>query len=282
MVAAAAETEEETAPAAKRLRGEATTAISRSKDARGWRAKIAVLVPSTNTVVQPDFEDFRAALGKGSGVTNHVGRITIPNMDISDDAKFEELQRLIPPEVDAAADRVMTAACDHVAMGMSAPTFFHGYQRCVEKREALSARCGGVGVSSGSFACEAVLKKFGCKRISVLSPYAAVGDVEVTRFFLEAGFEVLRFRGLRCATPIAIAEVAEEELERHLREINGPDVDALVQVGTNLSCVAVAARLEREFGKPVVAINAATYWQALRSLGIDDKISGFGRLFEEL
>lgn len=64
--------------------------------------------------------------------------------------------------------------------------------------------------------------------------------------------------------------------------LNGPDVDALVQVGTNLSMIKTCAQLEKDLGKPVLAINAATYWMALRSLGVNNKISGFGRVFEEL
>ena len=31
-------------------------------------------------------------------------------------------------------------------------------------------------------------------------------------------------------------------------------------------------------GKPVIAINAATYWHALRATGLDDRMQGFGRL----
>ena len=34
-------------------------------------------------------------------------------------------------------------------------------------------------------------------------------------------------------------------------------------------------------GKPVLAVNTCTYWHALRSLGIDDKIDGFGSLMLE-
>lgn len=214
-------------------------------------------------------------------MTNHVGRIHIPNIEIGDDEGFARLQRIIPTELESAVARCMTAACDHIAMGMSAPTFYHGYEACVKKREELAARCGGIGVSSGSFACEMALKKFGVTRIAVLSPYAQVGDVEVTRFFTEAGFKVLGFKGLKCRTPIAIAEVGEEELLAHMRELDSPEVQALVQVGTNVSFIFGAPMLERELGKPVLAINTATYWQALRSVGIATRLQGFGRLFEE-
>jgi maleate cis-trans isomerase len=33
--------------------------------------------------------------------------------------------------------------------------------------------------------------------------------------------------------------------------------------------------------KPVIAINTATYWHALRQNGITEKVQGFGRLLEE-
>ena len=150
----------------------------RSRDARGWRAKIAVIAPSTNTIVQPDFEDFARAV-PGGGVTNHMGRISIPNMDISTDEGFWRLLDAVGGELDAAALRCMSARCDFMAMGMSAPTFFGGYEACVRKREQMAALCG-VGVSSGSFACEAALKALRVTRIAVLSPYAAIGDVEVS------------------------------------------------------------------------------------------------------
>src|SRR6185295_18214308 len=50
-------------------------------DALGYRAKFAVLAPSTNTIVQPEFDAMRPR-----GVTNHFGRIHIPNTAIKNDA----------------------------------------------------------------------------------------------------------------------------------------------------------------------------------------------------
>lgn len=54
----------------------------------------------------------------------------------------------------------------------------------------------------------------------------------------------------------------------------------MVQAGTNLAAVRVAADLEEELGKPVLAINAATVWHALRTNGINDAINGFGSLLQ--
>ena len=54
-----------------------------------------------------------------------------------------------------------------------------------------------------------------------------------------------------------------------------------MQVGTNLAMAALAASAEAWLGKPVIAINTATYWHALRANGILDRRCGFGRLLEE-
>ena len=59
------------------------------------------------------------------------------------------------------------------------------------------------------------------------------------------------------------------------------DVEAIVQAGTDLAMTDIAAEAERWLGIPVLAINAATYWSALRESGIADRIQGFGRLLEQ-
>jgi maleate isomerase len=41
------------------------------------------------------------------------------------------------------------------------------------------------------------------------------------------------------------------------------------------------AAAELRLGKPVIAINTATYWHALRRNGVADKIQGLGRLLED-
>ena len=95
------------------------------------------------------------------------------------------------------------------------------------------------------------------------------------------GIEVVRDRCLQCPSWTAIAQVPTETLREELQKLDGDDVDAIVQVGTNLSMTRLAAAAELYLGKPVIAINTATYWNALRQNGIQDKVYGFGRLTEE-
>jgi maleate isomerase len=141
---------------------------------------------------------------------------------------------------------------------------------------------GGLDVSIGSEALVAALRAYGgIKRVSFVSPYFPVANAEVRNYLAESGFDVVRDMALQCRCWTDIAKVPPERLREVLDELDGPDVDALVQVGTNLSMMRLAAETEQRLGKPVIAINTATYWHALRAIGIDDKITGLGRLLEE-
>jgi maleate isomerase len=237
-------------------------------DALGWRAKLAVVAPSTNTIVQPDMEALRPP-----GVTNHFGRIHVPDMSVRSDDDFVALVEAIGATLHDAVDRCMTCRPDYLVMGMSALMFWDG-RAASEARMAALADHAGVPVSCGSFACEAALNLTGARRIAVISPYQPVSDREVTRFFTDCGFEVVAFRGLRCTSPVAIAHVQPATLRAELRALDHDGIDAWVQVGTNLSMVALAGEMEAELGKPVIPINAATYWHALRALGIEDRVPG--------
>lgn len=244
-----------------------------AKDARGWRCKFAVVAPSTNTIVQPDMDDLRVP-----GVTNHYGRIYVPNMKVTDDESFVALVEAIGRTLYEAVDRCMTCEPDYLIMGMSALMFWDGRDASEKRMHALSEHCG-VRVSAGSFACEAALNLAGAKRIAVISPYFPVSDRNVTRFFTDCGFEVVKFRGLKCASPVAIAQVQEDDLRAHVLDMDDDSIDAFVQVGTNLSMCRLSHDMAEELGKPIVPINAATYWHALRAMGIDDQFEGHGPLF---
>ncbi len=50
------------------------------------------------------------------------------------------------------------------------------------------------------------------------------------------------------------------------------------KVGTNLPMHSIVAAVEARLAKPVVAVNVATWWHALRCHGIADRLEGAGRL----
>jgi len=242
-------------------------------DSLGYRMKFGVIAPSTNTSVQPEFDSLRPV-----GITNHFSRIVIPDNPVGSDDDFNALIADIRKTMMDAVDSVMSASVDYLVMGMSAETFWDGMQGSIELQKRVEERAG-VKVAMGSDACQAALKNYGdIKRIAVVTPYMPVGDDQVKRFFADCGYEVVHLIGLKCPSPMQIAHVSERELRDTLIELNDPSVEAIVQVGTNLAMARLAGIAEFWFDKPVIAINTATYWWALRQNGINDKIQGFGSL----
>lgn len=108
-----------------------------------------------------------------------------------------------------------------------------------------------------------------------------MADSQVRRFFTDCGYEVVNLDGLKCASPVLIAHVSQAELREAIRRVDGEGVEAIVQVGTNLAMARLAGFAEFWLQKPVVAINTATYWWALRSNGIADRRDGFGTLLRD-
>jgi maleate isomerase len=248
------------------------------RDVLGWRRKFGVLGPSTNTIVQPDFEMMRPP-----GVTNHYSRIFTPNAQAVSNETFLAGTQVIGQNTLDAVRSVMTCLPDYLVMGMSAVTFYGGV-RGADEFQARVEQEARVGVSIGSHACTAALKAYGgVKRIAILSPYYPVANEQVAQYFADSGFEVIRDICLQCKSWTEIAEVPPAVLREKLVELNGNgrEVDAIVQVGTNLSMVRLAAAAEMWLRKPVIAINTATYWHALRQNKITDKIPGLGRLLED-
>jgi maleate isomerase len=241
----------------------------------GPRAVFGVIVPSTNTVVEHDY--WRAGI---EGVAFRAGSMHIPHPVMGDEGEFEELLVQIRASIDTAVRDVLTAEPERMVMGMSAETFWGGVEGNAAFEQRIHDRTG-LPVTTGASSCRAALRELGVRRIAVFSPYQPNADREVHRFFTECGFEVAAVTGLRCATATDIARVDEARVRAVVEEIDGPGVEAIVQVGTNLSFVGIADAMEAELGRPVGAINAATLWHALREHGIADRVEGAGSLLRE-
>lgn len=253
-----------------------TASETANRDVRGWRAKFGVLGPSTNTIVQPDFDDLRVP-----GVTNHYSRIVVQNANAISNETFMAGTLEISQNTVEAVKGVMTCSPNYLVMGMSAVTFYGGAEGAAKWKKNIED-VAGVDLCTGSLSLIEAFKAYGgIRRIAFVSPYYPVANEQVTNFMSDYGIEVKRDVCLQCPSWTAIAEVPETQLRKVLMDLDGDDVDALVQVGTNLSMIQLADSAERFLGKPVIAINTATYWNALRSNGIMDRKPGFGRLMAE-
>ncbi|MEO3787519.1 arylmalonate decarboxylase [Actinocorallia sp. B10E7] len=240
------------------------------------RHVFGVIVPSTNTAVEDEYYRFRAP-----GVSFHAGRILIRNAILNSDEDMENFLEDLRGEIGAAVESVLTCKPDSLIMGMSAETFWGGVKGNAEFERWIK-ELSGLEVVTGASATHEALQRLGVRKIGVITPYQPVADEQVRAYFTELGYEVHAVHGLKCTSATSIAEVTPEEIRAAFAEVDAPDVEALVQAGTNLPVIGVAAALEEELNKPVVPINAASLWHAYRTNGIKDRIPGAGRLLGTL
>lgn len=243
------------------------------------RAKIGIVTPSVNTVTQPECDNLRPA-----GVTNHIARMFTPNDPMSSDADFAELVRRIDIALEDSVKSIMTCEPDHIVLGVSAESIWGGGlepSRKIAKRIKAIAGAS-MGVTQASESLPAALKAFGVKkRVGLITPYFDVAHKHLKQFVEEIGFELVRAKHLAYKGPVLIAHATGKEIRDALRTVDGDDIEAIIQFGANFPVQAIAAEAEGWLGKPVISVNTANYWYALRSLGIQDKCSGYGRLMAE-
>ena len=231
-------------------------------DTLASRAIIGVMTPAMNTVVQPELEDLRPA-----GVTNQMQRFRLGGEAVSDDLIDE-------------AEKLMDCHPAAIAIGLTTDAAPGGVDK-LAVRTADVAAATGVPVVNASQANHAALRAFGARRIAVVTPFNAEVDRTVKANIEAAGFEVVAIKGTAAPSLPAICETPLADIKAVFRDVATSECDAILQVGTALPVVAMIAEMEEMTSRPVIACNAAVYWQALRAAGIDDRISGYGRLFEE-
>lgn len=245
-------------------------------DSLGYRLKIGVIVPSVNTVVQPEFADMQPA-----GVTNHVARIAIPNAKLTTDTDFSAHIERMRNGIDTALERVMTSRPGYVINGLSLEAFWDGLDGSMKMLQRLEEKFK-TRISMGNNAILAALDKVGgIRRIALITPHRPMGDTRVRRFFTEAGYEVTDLFSFNVNVPTDICHVQPDALREATTKVNRSKPDAIVQVGTGLAYGRIAAEAWEWLQKPVIAINTACYWHALRQNAILDKIAGYGPLLAD-
>lgn len=249
------------------------------------RAQIGVIIPSTNTGVEYDLQKFHL-----DGVTWHPSRFWIELRNWADEmdktgedenSVFERFLDIMRGEIPLSIRNVMSAKVNHIMLGMSAETFWGGLDGNIKFEQEIRDQIGNLGLTTGAGATKQALENFKAKTISVITPYPPVGDDNVIRFFSDIGFNVHKVKGLNRPSATAIAETPISEVVDAIHEVDADHVDAIVQCGTNLSTVDLFPTYEHILGKPLIPINVATIWHALRACGVNDRITGKGRLLEE-
>ena len=235
-------------------------------DALGLRAVFSVVLPAMNSVAEPDMAALRPP-----GVSNQTFRFPFPGRPDNFDALADLMGPTLALSLECEPDRIVIGyTTEFLPDGITVASRLRGFVEGALGRPATMA----------SDAVPEALKTLGARRISILTPYPAPANRNVEAYFAALGFSVAGIAGLFSGQKgrVFAARIGEADVREGFARLDAADVEALVQVGTNLACSGFAAEVEARHAKPVVAVNAATYWLALRRHGIADRLDGHGVL----
>ena len=237
------------------------------------RARFGVLVPFTNTNLEPDM-----ALLRPNGVSLHFARLGGYDQDEIPDS--EQMHGLGAADLSEPLCLLQGVKPDVILYGCTSATLTHGLSFDRELAKQIK-QDGGAQTVTAAGALVHALQTLKAKRIGFASPYLpAINDMAVA-FLAETGVETVR----RSEVSGTLDNYGQGELRPDAvyelgRAADHPEAEAVVLSCTDMRSVEIIARLEAKLGKPVITSNQAMVFQAMQLAGLGGTLSGFGRLLE--
>ena len=242
----------------------------RHKSAYGWRAKLGLIVPPTNTVNEAEWARMMPA-----GVSFHTVRMPLHLDTVSAEGRRSLIASIVARVAELAQARV-----DVVAYACSAGSMINPLDALPREVEAAT----GTAFITTAASIVYALRHIGARRLSIATPYdQALNDHEVA-FLADNGFETLSISGLGLGIDVPakiplIAETSLDAVAAHTRAAFAAGSDALLVTCTDFPTLPLLPALEHDLAVPVVTSNQATLWAALRRAGVADQLPNAGLLF---
>jgi len=233
--------------------------------------RIGILVPSTNTSVEADFQRLLS-----DEVTVHSERLPIPDGTMTPGFLDEMNQGLAAKVALLAAAKV-----DMIAYACTSGSFYRGPRWDEEVRGIVQAAAGVPCVTTSTAVAQA-FAALGVGTISVVTPYPEWTNRKLAEYYEGQGMRVLGVQGDARAAAHghrAINDQDPSQIVEFARRHFDPQAQALFCSCTAWRAVECVDRLEAELGVPVVTSNQATIWAALREIGMLRAARPAGRLF---
>jgi maleate cis-trans isomerase len=225
------------------------------------------LIPSTNTTVEIESRLLPATCQA------HFGRLLSSGRGSFSPPRDED--------VDYQSKLLGTAKVEIVVLAQtSACLHADDYDDVVTKRMSAAA---GVPAITSAQALGRAVRALGARRIGIVSPYSTVVNDRAAHYFkTRHGLETIALEGFGATDAYAIGTLGPENARDAFARIDRPQIEVFVVPGGNFPTMPSIAAWEREFGKPVVTTNQASFWAVLRAFGGSERVAGYGRLLADV
>jgi maleate isomerase len=228
-----------------------------------------VLIPSTNTTCESEFTRLLPPLYQA-----HFGRLLRSQPGEPFAPSREE-------DIAYQSRLLATAKVELVILAQTSASLFADDYDAVTT-QSMSAAAGVPSLTSAEALGRAV-RALGARRIALVSPYTDEVNARAARYFAaKHGLETLAREGFAATDAYAIGGLGPEHAQSALSRVDRPEIEAFVIPGGNFPTMAFLGGWEAEFKKPVVTTNQASIWAMLVALEARERLSGLGRLLEQV
>jgi maleate isomerase len=237
----------------------------------GWRARIGLMVPSTVTTMDQEFNRLVP-----EGVSVHVTRLYHTT------SSFEGLSTLID-NIERAAAELATAKVDIIVFGCTSGGLIKGREYEQEIRDKIGKASGGIPSVTVIGSVIDALETVGIKELVVATPYIPQVYKIEKQFLENMGLKVLDIDGLNIEDsetitheyPASSYNLAKSLFKKH------PRAEGIFISCTNFRSIEILNKLEKDTGVPAISSVQATLWSCLRKISCNESITGFGSLLEK-
>lgn len=230
------------------------------------RARIGLIIPSSNRMTEPQFHRFCPA-----DIGVHITRL---QMTGKWHKHLGELHDVIKGAASALADSRVDLIVFHCT-GHSMQEGLEGDRKVIE---LIQQATGSAAISTAQAITEA-LGALEMRKIVIISPYRQQVNDDEIRYLTAAGFEVLHDHGLGLKGGDEYITVTPERWHDIVMENARDDADGYFLSCTNTTMIEAIPALERDLQKPVINSNQAVIWAFLKRIGEVPNIPEMGRLF---
>lgn len=240
------------------------------KDFYGWRARLGLVYMASSTVMEPECYAMAP-----EGVSIHTARLPFKGATVSGITEMMDSER-----VERATAELATAPLQAIVFGGTSATFLKGVTWDEHIKSRMAAVSNGIPVTTTTSALLAALSATGMRRVTFVGPYLDEVTEIGCKFLGDNGYEIAGSAGMGISDDIALGEVPLERVQRLVRDTWRPGSDGVFISCTNLRTIGAIAALEADLGVPVVSAIQASFWHALRMAGVQERVTGFGSLFD--
>ena len=165
---------------------------------------------------------------------------------------------------------------DCVAYGCTSGTIAAGYQSVFDRVNLAKPN---TKVTTPITSAINALKILKIKKLSIFTPYTDEINQSVINYFTKENIEITQLTYFDIASDLDIGKVDPEHLFDVLSKIDLSNSDALFVSCTALPVLSIIKDLEKKNGKIVLSSNQTLIWDTLKNINYNNKVEGFGKLF---